>query len=177
MLSEPATIHFRKQTILMERLLRRPIKTVSLIIRTLQNSFVTPFIPDSLNNMNLLTGNDLLLSQIKGQFLKKMLSSLRSWGTLIIQNVIPIFFVIMSFAIIQSVSQTQDPLKISLDSYKETVTVLEGNAVVDPRVQAYQNLLNNVGGSHRLETVPNTVSEYILEKVNDTQAQEKNMFI
>ncbi|XP_021697249.1 ATP-binding cassette sub-family A member 3 [Aedes aegypti] len=118
----------------------------------------------SLHNMNLLTGNDLLLSQIKGQFLKKMLSSLRSWGTLIIQNVIPIFFVIMSFAIIQSVSQTQDPLKISLDSYKETVTVLEGNAVVDPRVQAYQNLFNKLDGTHRLEVVPETVPDFILEK-------------
>ncbi|XP_001662813.2 ATP-binding cassette sub-family A member 3 [Aedes aegypti] len=130
----------------------------------------------SLNNMNLLTGNDLLLSQIKGQFLKKMLSSLRSWGTLIIQNAIPIFFVIMSFVIVQSISKDQDlpPLKISLDPYKETVTVLEGNAVVDPRVQAYQNLLNNVGGSHRLETVPNTVSEYILEK-SQTAISEVNV--
>lgn len=120
----------------------------------------------SLNNMNLLTGSDLLFSQIKGQFLKKMLSSLRSWGTLIIQNVIPIFFVIMSFVIVQSISKDQDlpPLKITMDSYKDTVTVLEGDSAVDTRVQAYQNIFKGIGGSHRLEKVPNTVPEFILEK-------------
>ncbi|XP_065093705.1 phospholipid-transporting ATPase ABCA3-like [Ochlerotatus camptorhynchus] len=119
----------------------------------------------SLNNMNLLMGNELLMSQIKGQFLKKFLSTIRSWVTLIIQNAIPIFFVVMSFVIVRSISKDQDlpPLKISLDPYKDTVTVLEG-ATTDNRVQAYQNQFKSIDGSHRLDIIPGSMSDYILDK-------------
>lgn len=116
--------------------------------------------------MNLLMGNELLMSQIKGQFLKKFLSTIRSWVTLIIQNAIPIFFVVMSFVIVRSISKDQDlpPLKISLDPYKDTVTVLEG-ATTDNRVQAYQNQFKSIDGSHRLDIIPGSMSDYILDKV------------
>ncbi|XP_029725464.2 phospholipid-transporting ATPase ABCA3 [Aedes albopictus] len=120
----------------------------------------------SLNNVNLLTGSDLLFSQIKGQFLKKMLSTLRSLLSLLIQNGIVILFVIITFAFTQSGSSSQDlpPLKITLDSYRDTMTVLEGDSTADTRVQAYQNIFQDIGGSHRLVNVPNSVPEFILEK-------------
>ncbi|XP_029725473.2 phospholipid-transporting ATPase ABCA3 isoform X1 [Aedes albopictus] len=120
----------------------------------------------SFYNANLLTGNELLFSQMKGQFLKKILSSLRSWLSLLIQNGIVILFVIITFAFTQSGSSSQDlpPLKITLGSYRDTMTVLEGDSTADTRVQAYQNIFQDIGGSHRVLNVPNSVPEFILEK-------------
>ncbi|XP_062542045.1 phospholipid-transporting ATPase ABCA3-like [Armigeres subalbatus] len=120
---------------------------------------------DILDNVNLLTGTALLLSQTKGQFLKKMLTSIRSWGSLLIQNVVPILFVVISFIIVQSYSAGQDlpSLEISLNSYEETVTILDGDST-SATTRAYQNLFSGLEGSHQLITVPNTVPEFILEK-------------
>ncbi|XP_062542051.1 phospholipid-transporting ATPase ABCA3-like [Armigeres subalbatus] len=131
-----------------------------------KSAYETTIQKDILSNMSLLTGNNLLMSQTKGQFLKKMLSSLRSWGSLLIQNVIPIFFIVMSFLIVRSFSSDQDlpPLEIALDSYKDTVTVLDGDSTSDARTKAYQNLFSDIDGSHQLITVPNSVPEFILEK-------------
>ncbi|XP_039428799.1 phospholipid-transporting ATPase ABCA3-like [Culex pipiens pallens] len=120
----------------------------------------------SLNNLHLLTGRELLLSQVKGQILKKFLSSLRAWILLIIQNVIPIFFVVMTFVIVRSISRDQDlpPLTMSLEPYKETVTVVGGTPATSSRVQAFEKLFEKISGDHRLDVITTDMNDYILKR-------------
>ncbi|KAL9700794.1 hypothetical protein quinque_004235 [Culex quinquefasciatus] len=120
----------------------------------------------SLNNLHLLTGRELLLSQVKGQILKKFLSSLRAWVLLIIQNVIPIFFVVMTFVIVRSISRDQDlpPLTMSLEPYKETVTVVGGTPATSSRVQAFEKLFEKISGDHRLDVITTDMNDYILKR-------------
>uniref|UniRef100_A0A8D8MPF5 ATP-binding cassette sub-family A member 3 n=2 Tax=Culex pipiens TaxID=7175 RepID=A0A8D8MPF5_CULPI len=120
----------------------------------------------SLNNLHLLTGRELLLSQVKGQILKKFLSSLRAWVLLIIQNLIPIFFVVMTFVIVRSISRDQDlpPLTMSLEPYKETVTVVGGTPATSSRVQAFEKLFEKISGDHRLDVITTDMNDYILKR-------------
>lgn len=108
------------------------------------------------------------MSQIKGQFLKKFLSSLRAWVLFIIQNVIPIFFVVMTFVIVRSISRDQDlpPLTMSLEPYKETVTVVEGTPDTFGRVQAFEKLFEKINGEHRLDVITTDMNDYILKRVS-----------
>ncbi|XP_055535484.1 phospholipid-transporting ATPase ABCA3-like [Wyeomyia smithii] len=119
----------------------------------------------ALSNMTLLTGTQLLVNQVKAQFLKKILSTIRSWAVMCIQVGIPIFFVVMTFVITRSISADKDlpPLTMSLSSYKETVTVLEGTPN-DPKVLAYQQQFTKISGSHRLDTITDPMNDYILER-------------
>ncbi|KXJ81820.1 hypothetical protein RP20_CCG016932 [Aedes albopictus] len=56
---------------------------------------------------------------------------------------------------------------------KDTMTVLEGDSTADTRVQAYQNIFQDIGGSHRLLNVPNSVPEFILEKVSNINTNKQ----
>lgn len=107
-----------------------------------------------------------MMNQLKAQFLKKMLSTGRSWVQLIIQNVIPIFFVVMTFIITRSIALSEDlpPLKMTLDSYKKTITVLEGTNAI---AQSYQKLFANIANANRLDVITSPMNQYILERVSN----------
>lgn len=107
-----------------------------------------------------------MMNQLKAQFLKKMLSTGRSWVQLIIQNVIPIFFVVMTFIITRSIALSEDlpPLKMTLDSYKKTIAVLEGTNAI---AQSYQKLFANIANANRLDVITSPMNQYILERVSN----------
>ncbi|XP_058837017.1 phospholipid-transporting ATPase ABCA3-like [Topomyia yanbarensis] len=119
----------------------------------------------SLSNINLLRGGQLMMNQVKAQFLKKALSTIRSWVQLIIQNLIPVLFVVLTFVMTRGIASNKDlpPLTMTIEAYKQTVTVLEGSSV-DLNVLAYQKLFENIGGSHRLDTITMPMNDYILER-------------
>ncbi|XP_053686915.1 phospholipid-transporting ATPase ABCA3-like [Sabethes cyaneus] len=132
----------------------------------------------SLSNVQLLTGRELLINQVKAQFLKKILSTIRSWGVLIIQLGIPIFYVAMTFIITRSMAADKDlpPLTMSLNSYKETVTVLEGTPN-DPKVLAYQQQFKQFSGSHRLDTITQPMNDYILERSKESISEVNTRYL
>ncbi|XP_055623836.1 phospholipid-transporting ATPase ABCA3-like [Toxorhynchites rutilus septentrionalis] len=116
-----------------------------------------------LNSKDLLTGRELMMNQLKAQFLKKMLSTARSWVQLIVQNVIPIFFVVMTFVITRGIGLSDDlpPLKMTIESYRKSITVLEGT---NAGAQAYQRLFENVGNGNRLDVITSPMNQYILDR-------------
>ncbi|XP_058465469.1 phospholipid-transporting ATPase ABCA3-like [Malaya genurostris] len=119
----------------------------------------------TLNNIQLLRGVQLMVNQVKAQILKKALSTIRSWIQLIIRNLIPVLFVVLTFIITRSIAADEDlpPLTMTMDSYKKTVTVLEGNPQ-DPKVKSYQQQFRSIGGSHRLDTITEPMVDYILKR-------------
>lgn len=76
----------------------------------------------------LLTGFPLRKNQIQAMFIKKFISTKRSWVTFLMMLLIPVIFVCMTIAIVRSQPDpaSMPPLFIELDSYRNPVTVLEG---------------------------------------------------
>ncbi|XP_058465475.1 phospholipid-transporting ATPase ABCA3-like isoform X2 [Malaya genurostris] len=118
---------------------------------------------DTLNNIQLLRGKQLMMNQVKAQILKKALSTIRSWVQLVIRNLIPVLFVTFVLARSSAVDKDLPPLTITMASYKQTVTVLEGKSE-DPNVKSYQQQFRSIGGSHRLDTITEPMVDYILNR-------------
>ncbi|KAF5277495.1 hypothetical protein FQR65_LT03832 [Abscondita terminalis] len=77
-------------------------------------------------NESVLTGWLLLCSQLRAMFLKRRLSILRSWLLVVIQNCIPVLFLVLAIVIVRGSKVYNDlpSLKIELNSYDNPVTVL-----------------------------------------------------
>ncbi|XP_058465468.1 phospholipid-transporting ATPase ABCA3-like [Malaya genurostris] len=124
----------------------------------------------TLENLQLLRGVNLLLSQTKAQFMKKLLVTMRSLITLSMQILIPVVFVLMTYIIILNSTAGRDlpPLEIALDSYTASVTVLEHTTANSLIVQAYQNQLNKHGPEHQLLTTSEDMNSFILQKSHES---------
>lgn len=77
----------------------------------------------------LLTGFPLRKNQIQAMFIKKFISTKRSWVTFLMMLLIPVIFICMTIAIVRSQPDpaSMPPLFIELNSYRNPVTVLEGS--------------------------------------------------
>ncbi|KAL9700793.1 hypothetical protein quinque_004234 [Culex quinquefasciatus] len=126
----------------------------------------------ALDSMRLLSGHQLLLNQIKAQFMKKLLITIRSLITLSMQILIPVVFVIMTYIIILNSNANRDlpPLEIKLDSYSQSVTVLEDRSADMPVVQTYKNLVTASGPNHQLLTTDEDMIDFILQKSTESIA-------
>ncbi|XP_067637687.1 phospholipid-transporting ATPase ABCA3 isoform X2 [Eurosta solidaginis] len=123
-------------------------------------------------NALLLRGTDLYCNQWQAMFLKKFLYALRKKLLLFIQNLLPIFFVVVTILISRNAS-TFRPLpamKISLTQYPKTYTVLETASDVVPgsteaRIAAeYKSFASSYGANHPLQTTgERNFTEYILD--------------
>ncbi|XP_055602217.1 phospholipid-transporting ATPase ABCA3-like [Uranotaenia lowii] len=126
----------------------------------------------SFNNLTLLSGGALTVSQLKGQLLKKAISTGRSWVQLLIQNAIPILFVVMTFAIVRSIQRDQDlpPLTMALESYQQTVTVLEGDTASGQAVEGFRRMFAGKyeGSSHQLSMATESMNDFILAKSRES---------
>uniref|UniRef100_A0A182PES6 ABC transporter domain-containing protein n=1 Tax=Anopheles epiroticus TaxID=199890 RepID=A0A182PES6_9DIPT len=118
---------------------------------------------NALDRLHLLTGKELLWNQIQAQLLKKYLSSIRAWITLVMMFVIPIFFVCMTFIITRSISAGKDlpALEITIDSYEKAITVLDRTNGQPARIEAFQKMFADHGG---LVTIEEDMTEYIVRK-------------
>lgn len=120
----------------------------------------------ALDNLHLLTGKHLLFNQIKAQFLKKSLVTIRSLITLSMQILIPIVFVLMTYIIILNSSANQDlpALDIKLDSYTHSVTVVQDQQSDASVIQAYSDLFNSLSPNHQLIVTKEDMNDFILNK-------------
>ncbi|EDS44170.1 ATP-binding cassette sub-family A member 3 [Culex quinquefasciatus] len=122
----------------------------------------------SLNKLELYTGRQLLLSQVKGQFLKKYLSSLRSHILLITQLVVPIVFAIVASNKDTLEYRNLPPLTMSFEPYKETVTVVGGSLDNSYLIQAYEKLFDKIDGRHHLKLISSNMNEFMLQTSIDS---------
>lgn len=92
---------------------------------------------------NFLHGPALQWSQIKAMVSKKYLYSIRNWILLLIQFVIPAFFVVMTMLTDSLSSGNRDlpELPIAFETYLQTTTVLERGAFATGSLA--ENITNN----------------------------------
>lgn len=79
------------------------------------------------HNAQLISGTGLIVNQWLAMFKKKYLYSVRNWILFLLQNLIPICFIIISILVGRTMrEQTVLPtLDIDLATYEKTVTILD----------------------------------------------------
>lgn len=84
----------------------------------------------------LLRGLSLRTNQWYGMLMKKFICWKRSWTLFLLQNLIPVTFVVISIIIVHMVEQQirLPDLDISLDAYGKTVTMLQNPTNQDDRI-------------------------------------------
>ncbi|GJQ67966.1 hypothetical protein Trydic_g16721 [Trypoxylus dichotomus] len=87
-----------------------------------------------------LTGWPLWRNHVSAMLMKKVLSTVRSWILFIIQNIIPVAFLIIAIIVARQMNASNDlpNLEITLDSYDNPVTVMTTD-----------NISNNFFGQYR----------------------------
>lgn len=122
----------------------------------------------------LLKGWKLVVNQSLAMFQKKFLFNIRNYKIFIIQNLIPVVFLIITIFTVRNWMSTKTdppPLKISLDTYVETFTVLQENttlALYQEYATKYWEQFNNAPASQTLDRITNDFQGYILDKMNKT---------
>ncbi|XP_017124894.1 phospholipid-transporting ATPase ABCA3 isoform X2 [Drosophila elegans] len=122
-------------------------------------------------NRRLLQGMQLLSNQWKAMLLKKFLYTWRNKLLLLIQNIMPVFFVVVTILIIETQGTFQElkPITISLTQYPMAVTVLDrSNVPNDTQIAEiatkYEQLALSYGSNYGLEdTGTQGFEDYILE--------------
>ncbi|XP_017465331.1 PREDICTED: ATP-binding cassette sub-family A member 3 isoform X3 [Rhagoletis zephyria] len=123
-------------------------------------------------NTRLLRGKELFCNQWHAMLLKKFLYTLRKKILFVIQNLLPIFFVVITILISRNAS-TFRPLPaitMSVTQYPKTFTVLETASNVAPGsleeriVAEYKMISGSYGPNHQLQTTGElNFTEYILD--------------
>ncbi|XP_055389641.1 phospholipid-transporting ATPase ABCA3-like [Condylostylus longicornis] len=110
----------------------------------------------SLDRIYLLNGIKLTLSQWKAMLLKKYLYTIRNYIILIIQNFMPVFFVIITVLIFKTFDPFNElkALKLEISEYSKTVTALEPkdlpkDSLEDAIVTQYQTYIEKFGSQHK----------------------------
>lgn len=99
----------------------------------------------SYEDVPLLKGSRLILNHWIAMYKKKAIYTYRNIILLFIQNLIPISFIIMTVLVVRTWAGFNDlpPLKITLESYVNTVTLLETvNASPGSLTQKYVYIFN-----------------------------------
>ncbi|XP_065074347.1 phospholipid-transporting ATPase ABCA3-like [Ochlerotatus camptorhynchus] len=127
----------------------------------------------------LLTGASLTMNQIHAMFLKKFIATYRSWISMLVQIFIPIFFVIMTIIIVRSFPDSiQLPtLKMTLNDYRRTTTVLEAATDDLDVVHSYQKLFQDFGKDTKLLTITESMVDYILKRTIENTPLVTNEFL
>lgn len=83
-------------------------------------------------DVGLLTGCSLILNQFWAMLNKKIIYTIRNWVILIMQNLIPVSFLVIGMLVARSFrGQSVLPsLEISLGTYERSYTILEKTSLV-----------------------------------------------
>lgn len=124
-----------------------------------------------------VTGARLGFSQIYAMTIKKFLYSIRNYILLIIQFVIPAFFVIITMLAELGLTGDKDlpELAISFDEYLTTVTTVErgvmSSSIVESIFESYKNIFESKSDSHQLlqatKGFENTILDQYQSSVSD----------
>lgn len=105
-----------------------------------------------------------MINQIRSMFLKKMISTKRSWVQQLVQALIPIYFMVVTVVIVRSFPGLSNlpPLPISVYNYSSTTTLLELRTSNDDIFRGYQTLFQGYPSSHHLQTINKDMIDHIL---------------
>ncbi|XP_063704504.1 phospholipid-transporting ATPase ABCA3-like [Culicoides brevitarsis] len=141
------------------------------------NNFSSQETLETGSEISLLTGTQLAWNQSLAMILKKYYYNIRNIKVLVIQNLIPVVFLILTiFTVRQWISTNTEavPLRMTLDSYANSFTVLqvENSPEVNPLLQniakSYENLFANQRPNQDLIKIEQDFQQYILQKMNET---------
>ncbi|KMZ10903.1 phospholipid-transporting ATPase ABCA3 isoform X1 [Drosophila simulans] len=135
-------------------------------------------------NRRLLQGLQLLSNQWKAMLLKKFLYTWRNKLLLLIQNIMPVFFVVVTILIIKTQGTFQElkPITISLTQYPLAVTVLDRSNVESGDgyeiANKYEDLARSYGSNYGLElTGTQGFEDYILELGKTIQVRINSRYL
>ncbi|XP_018787318.1 PREDICTED: ATP-binding cassette sub-family A member 3 [Bactrocera latifrons] len=137
-------------------------------------------------NTRLLKGTDLYLNQWHAMLLKKFLYTFRKKFLFLLQNLLAVFFVIITILISRNSSTFRQlpAIKISLAQYPRTFTVLETTSNIAPgsleqRIAAeYKTIVNSYGGNHQLQlTGESNFTKYILDLGETEQVRINSRYV
>ncbi|KAH8326811.1 hypothetical protein KR059_012458 [Drosophila kikkawai] len=135
-------------------------------------------------NRRLLQGLQLLSNQWKAMLLKKFLYTWRNKLLLLIQNIMPVFFVVVTILIIETQGTFQElkPITMSLTQYPLAVTVLDRSSATNSISSAYANqyeaLAKSHGSDYALEvTGTASFTDYILELGKTIQVRINSRYL
>ncbi|XP_037723613.1 ATP-binding cassette sub-family A member 3 isoform X1 [Drosophila subpulchrella] len=136
-------------------------------------------------NRRLLQGFQLLSNQWKAMLLKKFLYTWRNKLLLLIQNIMPVFFVVVTILIIETQGTFQElkPITMSLTQYPLAVTVLDRSQVVSGSnsseiANKYAELAESYGSNYGLElTGTKGFEEYILDLGKTIQVRINSRYL
>ncbi|XP_030379886.1 ATP-binding cassette sub-family A member 3 isoform X2 [Scaptodrosophila lebanonensis] len=124
------------------------------------------------DSRRLLKGSQLFVNQWRAMLLKKLLYTYRNKLLLLIQNMMPIFFVVVTILITRTQGTFRElpSMTMSLTQYPVAVTVLERGAnvtassVEEKMVEEYQKLAESYGPDYTFaSTGSGNFSDYILK--------------
>ncbi|KRT85363.1 ABC transporter ATP-binding protein [Oryctes borbonicus] len=92
---------------------------------------------------DFLTGWPLWRNHVLAMFMKKVLSTVRSWILFLIQNIIPVAFLIIAIIVARQMNASNDlpDLDITLDSYDNPITVMTTDNVNNNIFNQYREML------------------------------------
>ncbi|XP_037937486.1 ATP-binding cassette sub-family A member 3-like [Teleopsis dalmanni] len=123
------------------------------------------------NNGDLLIGTGLLKNQWQAMFLKKILYTIRNKLLFLIQNLMPIVFIIITIIFSNEMGFGELPaMTMHLTQYPDAVTVLETksnlaeNSIEAKLAEEYAQIAKSFGKSYKFETTESkSFGEYILD--------------
>ncbi|XP_058456304.1 phospholipid-transporting ATPase ABCA3-like [Malaya genurostris] len=112
----------------------------------------------------LLSGSKLVFNQIRAMFMKKIISTKRSWIQQLVQILIPVYFVVVTVIVVRSFPGITElpPLPISIQNYSTTTTLLRISQTENEVLIGYQKVFENFRSSHRLQLIDHDVIDEIL---------------
>ncbi|XP_018330699.1 ATP-binding cassette sub-family A member 3 [Agrilus planipennis] len=144
------------------------------------NSFTSSY--DKITDINLgypkyLTGCALWRNQFLVMFLKRVLSTYRSWVLMLIQILVPVLFLIIAMIVGRLYDRTSDlpSLPITLSRYNNPVTLISGTSE-NNYYNSYLNVMNSQNQKY-IETGSGNLSEVILQETASNTAVFRRRYI
>lgn len=115
----------------------------------------------TVGNPILLSGFKLIKNQFMAMLMKKVLSIVRTWILQFIQILMPVAFLIIAIVVSRNTNKSADlpKLPITLDSYRNPITLIEDNAK-----NAFSELYEEALKGYEIEKVTN-ITEIMLNLV------------
>jgi ATP-binding cassette, subfamily A (ABC1), member 3 len=133
----------------------------------------TNFDIPSENYVEKVSGLMLIFNQMHAMFYKKMLVLLRNWTNLIFLVFTTAFTIVVVLNTPNLDANDEKYLKISLDTYGETETILNGNT--QQLMDIYEKLFSSK--KDHISVIEGNVEDYILKKANESLARVNHQFL
>lgn len=136
-----------------------------------------------MDETNFVYGAQLYFSQIIAMISKKGLYSIRNYMLMLIQLIIPSFFIIIAMLSAGALNGNQDlpELSISLSTYISTKTVAEPGFTTDSIIEnvfkSYNNIIDGYAPDHSFLTADKSFQDFMLDQYSQSIADTNLNFM